>query len=115
MVPMPRMALFNVIDGSLRVEYDVLAQSLGYQRVLSEREKEQIRSGYLWMDWFCVPQRRSSLHASIVQLKECMPSYVERCALGMHETFDLNVLNTGEQWIEHITLLGDGRTLASIC
>ncbi|CAK9090336.1 Ankyrin-2 [Durusdinium trenchii] len=61
-----RMALFNVIDGSLRVEYDVLAQSLGYQRVLSEREKEQIRSGYLWMDWFCVPQRRSSLHASIV-------------------------------------------------
>ena len=76
-----RMAFSNIISGALRVEFDVLAQSLGFNRELGLREREEMKQGYLWMDWFCVPQRRDTLYELTVKLRGCIPSYVERCQL----------------------------------
>lgn len=42
------------------MEVDLQAQFSGQHKTLSDKEREEIKEGYIWMDWFCVPQERSS-------------------------------------------------------
>ena len=74
-----RMALVNILTAAVKVEFDVLAQSMCFNRVLSSDEVEKIREGYLWMDWMCLPQQ--SLTHTALDLTHNMPGFVARSPL----------------------------------
>lgn len=57
-------ALANIIEGVTKVELDLQAQFIGQHKTLSDQEREEIKEGYIWMDWFSVPQERNSKGAT---------------------------------------------------
>lgn len=69
-----RMALANIMTESLIVDYDCLAKSLGFSYILQKSVVEQMKTGYLWMDWMCLPQDHTNS-----SLEQMIPAYVERC------------------------------------
>jgi len=71
-----RMALQNIMTESLVVDYDPLAKSLGFSHKLSKKVVGQMMTGYLWMDWMCLPQDHLDS-----RLEQCMPLFVERCPI----------------------------------
>ena len=71
-----RMALFNIMDASVKVGYDVLSQALGCKGQLSAEHADKLKNGYMWMDWMCLPRTR--LENNLVRR---MPLFVQRCAI----------------------------------
>ena len=53
-------ALANIIEGITKVEVDLQAQFSGIHKTLSSEEREALKDGYIWMDWFSVPQERNN-------------------------------------------------------
>ena len=49
-------ALQNIITGRTKVVSEAHSQFHGDKRELSKVERKKIQDGYLWWDWFCVPQ-----------------------------------------------------------
>ncbi|CAL1167854.1 unnamed protein product [Cladocopium goreaui] len=82
-----KAALKKVVDGSMSVEGDVSAQLRFRTMRLSRAERDRIRNGYVWFDWFSVPQIASrepdaGEHEFADDTCLCVksiPSYVEKC------------------------------------
>ena len=82
-----QQALRRIIDGSLHVHEDITSRS--EEQSLSRHTRQQISDGYLFLDWFAIPQ----LTARIAGVNEdttkqeaalavqSIPAYVELCAL----------------------------------
>ena len=49
-----RHALHGMISGSLQVEEDLISMPSGKE--LTTRTRKQIANGYLFLDWFAIPQ-----------------------------------------------------------
>lgn len=73
-----RMALFNIMEASVKVGFDVLTQSLGFTGQLSAEHADKLKNGYMWMDWMCLPQNHLENN-----LDSRMPLFVQRCAIFM--------------------------------
>lgn len=54
---MLQKALSKLISGETRAMSDLASQFLGDTRQLSERHRAKLRNGYIWMDWFSIPQK----------------------------------------------------------
>ncbi|CAE7268392.1 unnamed protein product [Symbiodinium sp. CCMP2456] len=73
-------ALQGAIDGSVKVQSDTVTEFMKAYRFLSPRERNLLRDGYMWMDWFCIPQDpacRDQLNLAV----ESIPSYIDCCEL----------------------------------
>ncbi|OLQ11662.1 Ankyrin-2 [Symbiodinium microadriaticum] len=71
-------ALQNTIDGTVNVESDVVSQLRQQYRRLGEKEREQLASAYVWLDWFSIPQIPNSKAELGIQ---SIPFYVGACQL----------------------------------
>ena len=49
-------AVCGFISGALLKETDVVTTFFHGNRVFSAIERRAIRDGYVWLDWFCIPQ-----------------------------------------------------------
>ncbi|CAJ1392411.1 unnamed protein product [Effrenium voratum] len=88
-------SLANIIEGRLRVEQDVHSQLAGHSTTLSAEERARLQDGYIWMDWFSVPQQLefeqddeedcgTSSWTSSNEANLCIasiPAYVEACQI----------------------------------
>eukprot|EP00435_Cladocopium_sp_Y103_P018335 s2615_g4.t1 len=83
-----KAAMKKVVDGSISVEGDVSAQLRFGTMRLSRAERDRIRNGYVWFDWFSVPQiavreaHEADEHEFADDTCLCVksiPSYVEKC------------------------------------
>ncbi len=80
-------ALRGVLDGRVSVETDATTQVLGFKKqMLSAAEVEDLRTrGYIWYDWFSVPQMAArtegqDVGADLLAAVDSIPNYVERSA-----------------------------------
>lgn len=71
-------ALQNTIDGTVNVESDVVSQLRQQYRRLGEKEREQLASAYVSLDWFSIPQIPNSKAELGIQ---SIPFYVGACQL----------------------------------
>ena len=71
-------ALQNTIDGTVKVESDVVSQLRQQYRRLGEKDREQLANAYVWLDWFSIPQIPNSKAELGIQ---SIPFYVGACQL----------------------------------
>ncbi|CAE7694889.1 ANK2 [Symbiodinium pilosum] len=71
-------ALRNVIDGTISVESDVVSQLRQQFRSLSGKERRQLASAYIWLDWFSIAQEPSPDTELGIR---SIPFYVGACQL----------------------------------
>ncbi|CAE7266858.1 unnamed protein product [Symbiodinium necroappetens] len=81
-------ALKNVITGQIKVQTDFISDLAGAQRTLRADERKQIEDGYIWFDYFSVPQ---CMDASIAPVRphsveaqtyiKSIPDYVDTCQM----------------------------------
>jgi len=86
-----QIALRNIIDGTIVVEGDSAAQVNGLSSKLTEAQRRSIAEGFVFLDWFSVPQVTSRMagvndtgasgdaYAAI----NSIPAYVESCEFFM--------------------------------
>ena len=73
-----QQALGGCISGKLLKECDLVQRFWTGNRMLSSDERLAVRDGYVWLDWFSVPQNPAK-HTNQVQAIQSIPSYVESC------------------------------------
>ncbi|CAE7567257.1 ANK2 [Symbiodinium sp. CCMP2592] len=71
-------ALRNTIDGTVKVESDVVSQLRQQYRRLGEKDRAQLANAYVWLDWFSIPQIPNSKAELGIQ---SIPFYVGACHL----------------------------------
>jgi len=77
-----RNVLRGVINGSVSVETDIISQTYASSRIFSE---DRLLNGYLWMDWFSIPQVRARARgideeetkSDAAKAIQSIPAYVE--------------------------------------
>ncbi|CAJ1333777.1 unnamed protein product [Effrenium voratum] len=82
---MLRQILLRLIAGSTKVEADVVSQSYGRPVEFTEKTRQQIQEGYLFLDWFAIPQITARQHGVNEELTkseaalavQSIPAYVE--------------------------------------
>ncbi|CAE7865948.1 unnamed protein product [Symbiodinium necroappetens] len=82
-----RHTLHGIISGSLHVEEDLISMPMGKE--MSPQTRKQIASGYLFLDWFAIPQitaRQAGVNEDVTRTDAALavksiPSYVELCNL----------------------------------
>lgn len=87
-----RSLLRKIIEGSVAVEADIYSIVNGKQDKLSRSEQSQLANGYIWLDWFSVPQLQSQANrpdtfsTNFNNAILSIPTYVQRsdlfCILG---------------------------------
>jgi len=55
-LPVLQEVLGNIISGRCTAQSDLASQFFGESRRLSKLEIEKLQSGYIWLDWFSIPQ-----------------------------------------------------------
>ena len=55
-LPVLQEVLGNIISGRCTAQSDLASQFFGESRRLSMLEIEKLQSGYIWLDWFSIPQ-----------------------------------------------------------
>ena len=56
-----RQALARIIDGTQHVQQDMAMEARDQHFVsLSDEEREQVKDGYVWLDWSSIPQKRGA-------------------------------------------------------
>ena len=71
-------ALHGRVSGGLLKESDTARQFLDGNRKMSRHERRAFREGYIWLDWFSIPQSPTS-PAQQAQAILSIPSYIESC------------------------------------
>ncbi|CAE7590852.1 ANKRD17 [Symbiodinium sp. CCMP2456] len=71
-------AVRGFISGALRLETDVVTTFFHGNRMFSADERRAIRDGYVWLDWFCIPQDKKRGPDRLRAIKS-IPSYVDSC------------------------------------
>lgn len=77
-----RRVLKGVIEGSMTVETDIISQTYASQQTFSA---DRLVDGYLWMDWFSIPQVRArakgvdeeETKSDAAKAIQSIPAYVE--------------------------------------
>jgi len=69
-------ALRGAIDGSVKVQSDTIMEFMRGHRVLTPTERVLLRDGYIWMDWFCIPQDPGCKDEMQLAV-ESIPSYID--------------------------------------
>ena len=80
-----REVLRKILKGSLSVEEDVVSTAYGHHVSLDRRVKEELGKGYLFYDWFAIPQvtvRQPGVNEDVTKSEmaravNSIPSYVE--------------------------------------
>jgi len=80
-----REVLGKIVKGSLSVEEDVVSTAYGHHVSLGQRVKEELGKGYLFYDWFAIPQltvRQPGVNEDVTKSEmaravNSIPSYVE--------------------------------------
>ena len=81
-LPVLQEALRNIISGRCMAQSDLASQFFGESRRLSKLEIEKLQSGYIWLDWFSIPQHPCSL-LDEPDLVENEPDGTPQSTLGM--------------------------------
>ena len=55
-LPVLQKALRKLIAGETMATSDLASQFLGDTRRFSQQERKSLSTGYIWMDWFSIPQ-----------------------------------------------------------
>lgn len=48
--------LQNICNGTIPVQNDIASQFFGDYRILSKEQRNQVREGFIWLDWVSIPQ-----------------------------------------------------------
>ncbi|CAE7674641.1 warA [Symbiodinium sp. CCMP2592] len=73
-----RQVLLGITSGSMALQSDIVTQFYKGNRKMLRAERDQILQGYLWLDWFSVPQDPDSA-SERRQAVQSIPSYVDVC------------------------------------
>ena len=73
-----QQALLSIGSGSLDLYVDLVQQSRHGNRFISKAEREAIVQGYLWLDWFSIPQDPGRV-ADLRLAVQSIPSYADAC------------------------------------
>ena len=102
-----RQGLQGLIDGSTKVEHNVIGQLYGVPNDMSEEVRQNLAEGYIFMDAFSLPQvfgtdsldlsMEMSNQTEAASAVQSIPAYVERCDLFIVLAPDLNHADTGER------------------
>ena len=84
-----REALQNLLSGRVRVQSDIIHLAVFHEiQQLSPREVSQLAKGYIWFDWFSIPQitvRRvgdnPDMRSDVKRAVDSIPAYVEAADL----------------------------------
>eukprot|EP00435_Cladocopium_sp_Y103_P008227 s3145_g2.t1 len=60
-LPVLQKALRKLIAGEIVATSDLASQFLGDTRRFSQQERKSLRTGYIWLDWFSIPQKTFKL------------------------------------------------------
>lgn len=82
-------AFENIINGHIEVELDIPLQWSGYTRSISKADRKELRRGYVWLDWFSIPQievkeqgvEDEQMRGDVLLAVQSIPFYVETCKL----------------------------------
>ena len=70
-------SLQGIMDGRLPKEADLVTQFHMGKKEISRKQRNSLKSGFAWMDWFCVPQDSASTHLLLKAIRS-IPAYVEQ-------------------------------------
>ena len=114
-----RETLKILIDGSLAIEGDLVSMSYGEGKRLTPETRKQVETGYLFFDWFAIPQITARVEGVNEELTKTdaaravnsIPSYVEAASLFV--ALVPFVLHTDtKQWCSYTTWLARGWSLS---
>lgn len=60
-LPVLQNAFRKLISGEIKAMSDLSSQFVGDSCRLSQKECMNLKSGYIWLDWFCIPQKTFEL------------------------------------------------------
>ncbi|CAJ1359208.1 unnamed protein product [Effrenium voratum] len=55
-LPVLQAALKNILTGRCTAQSDLASQFFGESKQLSQQELQRLQNGYIWLDWFSIPQ-----------------------------------------------------------
>ncbi|CAE7243879.1 ANKRD17 [Symbiodinium sp. CCMP2592] len=73
-------AIAGCISGRLLKSDDSVARMYIGNRPTASKERSKLRDGYMWLDWFCIPQDAEEHENQLLAIRS-IPSYVEHCSM----------------------------------
>ena len=109
-----RKLIARLEQEDLMIEGDTVSASYGQRLTLSEDTRKNILEGYLFLDWFAIPQVTARLHgvneattkSDAALAVKSIPAYVE-CA-DIFIALVPYVLNEEKKWCNHSTWIARG-------